>query len=105
MTYETRSTLLRRVWNSHNGADGNLVRIFPAQARRRRGKRRINIQRARRRIPHDRTGGGKSGSNPARARRLSTGRRRTPGSAPSEKTGGELQSGDMIPCRHRVTER
>ena len=31
--------------------------------------------------------------------------RRTSGSGPCEKTGGELSTGDIMPRRHRVTER
>ena len=50
VTYET---LLRRIWNGRDGVDAHLA----PQARRGRGQPDLDLQRARRRIPHGRTGG------------------------------------------------
>ena len=58
----TYDTLLRRVWGPRNGEDANLVRIFVKTLRRKLGenaaKPDLDLQRARRRIPHGRAGGG-----------------------------------------------
>ena len=59
VTYET---LLRRVWSGRDGANSHLVRIFVRTLRRKlgedAGEPRLDLQRARRRIPHGRTRGG-----------------------------------------------
>ena len=51
-------TILRRIWDGRDGADANLVRIFVRtlrQARRRRGEPDLDLQPARRRLPHAET--------------------------------------------------
>ena len=56
----TYDTLLRRVWDGRDNADANLVRIFVRSLRRKLGDDAAHptwiFKRARRRIPHGRTG-------------------------------------------------
>ena len=52
----TSETLLDRVWEGRNNSDTKVVRAFVKQlrqqARRRRGEPGLDLQRARRRLPH-----------------------------------------------------
>ena len=69
----THEMLLSRVWNDRENADANLVRIFrpqpAAQARRRRCRSHLHLQRPRRRLPHVGNGGNRHRLTPLPAAR------------------------------------